>query len=377
MSAPTMERDVPDVCGECGSTDLVEDTKNGDLVCAQCGVVAAELLIDLGHEWRTFENDDSAYDPNRVGGSINPLLDSGLATSISQGPAGANALNERLARAQSRNVLDANDRYVTECYNRISYLCERSGLPQLVKDRACELLRLYYDHLTLGADGVRARARFREDETASIISAALFIACRNEGFPRTFNEISVIVSVAKSRVAAYVKAMEMSIGEAAKISRIRTTDDFVSRFCSYLEIPNIVRSLVNQVARAAAEKDGIHGRTLVSIAAGAIYFVLLLWRETCPQSIPATLRVSDEALVNRIAEVSGITEGVVKTVASRIRQYRDRGLLPPDWVRRFPSRLEPELPTSSSERQDPTGNELIHEQSAPTVSSKRPRQGSR
>ncbi len=340
MAAPTLERDVPEVCEECGSRDLIEDTKNGDLVCVQCGVVAAELLVDLGHEWRTFENDDAAVDPNRVGGSINPLLDGGLSTSISQGPAGGNALNQRLARAQSRNLLDASDRYVTDCYNRISQFCDRSGLPQLVKDRACELFKLYYDHLTIGAGGTRLRSRFRDDETLAMISAALFIACRNEGFPRTFNEVSVIVSVAKSRVAAYVKAMEMSLGEAAKISRIRTTDDFVTRFCSYLEIPSAVRSLIGHVAREASEKEGIHGRTLVSIAAGAIYFVLSLWREYRPETLPRALLVGDDRLLTRIAEVSGITEGVVKTVATKIRPYQDQGLLPQDWLQRLPSRSD-------------------------------------
>lgn len=374
MAAPTLERDVPDICEECGSRDLIEDTKNGDLVCAQCGVVAAELLVDLGHEWRTFENDDSAYDPNRVGGSINPLLDGGLSTSISQGPTSVNALNQRLARAQSRNLLDASDRYVTDCYNRIAQFCERSGLPQLVKDRACELFKLYYDHLTLGADGVRTRSRFREDETLAMISAALFIACRNEGFPRTFNEVSVMVSVAKSRVAAYVKAMEMSLGEAAKISRIRTTDDFVARFCSYMEIPNSVRSLAVHVAREASEKDGIHGRTLVSIAAGAIFFVLSQWRERRPETLPRSLRISEDTLLTRIAEVSGITEGVVKTVGTKIRQHREQGLLPLDWQNRLPTEPENVEAQSRTHMGPDAAGTRATERSGNGASVKRPRQ---
>eukprot|EP00166_Cyanidium_caldarium_P002914 ctg_2821.g593 len=119
MSAPTLERDVPDHCEECGCRDLVEDTKNGDLVCPECGLVAASLLVDLGHEWRTFENDEAAADPNRIGGVMNPLLDTGPTTSISNGPAMGNALNARLNKAQSRSAMSASDRYVSECFGRI------------------------------------------------------------------------------------------------------------------------------------------------------------------------------------------------------------------------------------------------------------------
>jgi transcription initiation factor TFIIIB Brf1 subunit/transcription initiation factor TFIIB len=83
--APQLNADVPDTCKECGSDDLVEgsrvafvlasltlssfvDHAQGDVICRNCGLVAAERIVDLGSEWRNFENDDSGTDPSRVGG---------------------------------------------------------------------------------------------------------------------------------------------------------------------------------------------------------------------------------------------------------------------------------------------------------------------
>jgi len=63
-----LNADVPDTCKECGSDDLVEDHAQGDVICRNCGLVAAERIVDLGSEWRNFENDDSGTDPSRVGG---------------------------------------------------------------------------------------------------------------------------------------------------------------------------------------------------------------------------------------------------------------------------------------------------------------------
>ena len=338
MSAPTLERDVPDHCEECGCRDLVEDTKNGDLVCPECGLVAASLLVDLGHEWRTFENDEAAADPNRIGGVMNPLLETGPTTSISNGPAMGNALNARLNKAQSRSAMSASDRYLSECFGRIGYLCERAGLPQLLKDRTCELFKMYYDRLTLNADGTRSRVRFREDETLAMVSGALFIACRNEGAPRTFNEVSALVRVARSRVAAYVKAIELSLGEAAKASRRRTTDDFVVRFASHLELPSLVMAAALQVARQARDIEGVHGRTHVSIAAGALHYVITLWREYWATHVAEQDKVpSASSLLARLTQVSGLSENVVRMVANRIRAGtpREEALLPPDWSQRL------------------------------------------
>lgn len=347
MSAPSLERDVPEVCGECGSTELVEDTKNGDLTCVDCGYVAAELLIDLGHEWRTFESDEKGADPNRIGGPVNPLFEGGPATTISEGPSGMNSLNMRLNKTQHRNVMGASDRYLNETFGRISQFCERSGLPSVVKDRASELFKMYYDHLTLrregdgdagggggstefgeGAKSTRTKARLKEDETLAVISSALFVACRNEGAPRTFNEVSALVRVAKSRVAAYVKSLELTLGEAAKISRMRGTDDFVSRFCSHLGMPQWATTAATQVAREAREMEGVHGRTYVSIAAASIFMVA--------QQLEAAGIVFDggSASLSRIADVAGVRDGTVRSVYAKMKPRADE-LLPRAFVQRL------------------------------------------
>ncbi len=44
-------------CPECGSHEFIEDQTRGELICAKCGLVIEEELIDVGQEWRAFDSE--------------------------------------------------------------------------------------------------------------------------------------------------------------------------------------------------------------------------------------------------------------------------------------------------------------------------------
>jgi len=44
-------------CPECGSTKLVRDYERAELVCAECGFVIHDKIMDMGPEWRAFDQE--------------------------------------------------------------------------------------------------------------------------------------------------------------------------------------------------------------------------------------------------------------------------------------------------------------------------------
>lgn len=44
-------------CPECGSTRLVRDYERAELVCASCGYVIHAKIMDMGPEWRAFDQE--------------------------------------------------------------------------------------------------------------------------------------------------------------------------------------------------------------------------------------------------------------------------------------------------------------------------------
>jgi len=66
-------------CTSCNThTELVEDHRCGDQICATCGVVAQERLISQEAEYRVFSEDSASYSKIRIGSAYNPLMEYSL-----------------------------------------------------------------------------------------------------------------------------------------------------------------------------------------------------------------------------------------------------------------------------------------------------------
>lgn len=113
-------------------------------------------------------------------------------------------------------------------------------------------------------DGKNLKGRAND----AIASACLYIACRQEGVPRTFKEICAVSKISKKEIGRcfklILKALETSV-------ELITTADFMSRFCSNLGLPNSVQRAATHIARKAGELDIVSGRSPISVAAAAIY----------------------------------------------------------------------------------------------------------
>jgi uncharacterized Zn finger protein (UPF0148 family) len=66
-------------CQNCNTDSaLVEDHKNGDLICSTCGSIAQERLIGTDAEYRVFSEDSSSYNKVHYSGAYNPLMEYSL-----------------------------------------------------------------------------------------------------------------------------------------------------------------------------------------------------------------------------------------------------------------------------------------------------------
>ncbi|PON64553.1 TFIIB transcription factor [Trema orientale] len=162
-------------CSDCKrQTLVVVDRSAGDTVCSECGLVLESHSIDESSEWRTFANESADNDPVRVGGPMNPLLsDGGLSTVIAK-PNGATGdlWSSSLGRLQNRG--SDPDRGLILSFKTIATMCDRLGLVATIKDRANEIYKRVEDQKS-------SKGRNQD----ALLAACIFIACRQEGKPRT------------------------------------------------------------------------------------------------------------------------------------------------------------------------------------------------
>ena len=64
-------------CEACGSIELVIDTKEGQLVCTDCGVIARQSMISNASEYRNFSESDKPQGAcrNAVESAVHALID--------------------------------------------------------------------------------------------------------------------------------------------------------------------------------------------------------------------------------------------------------------------------------------------------------------
>ena len=257
-------------------------------------------------EWRTFATEGdtrgNAADPNRVGGPTNPLLKDGLTTSIQQGAKGAGgALAASLQRTAARAAAGApgheSDRALLDGMRRIGRLSDDLQLVKGARDRAC----LLYKQVLERAKGVRSRG------AANVAAAVVYIACRQEGAPRTFKEI---VAASAASVAAGVnaggsssnspsaerldkrdiaRAYKAIVRDLEAVMGIVHAGDLTRRFCSQLGVPRAATRAAAAAAEAACPRDGSRpsglskpwdGKSPLSQAAAIIFLVT-----RCPRAM--------------------------------------------------------------------------------------------
>ncbi|KAL1893628.1 transcription initiation factor IIB [Ceratocystis pirilliformis] len=312
------------MCPDCQENppNLVEEFSSGDMVCATCGLVVGEKIVDTRSEWRTFANDDQGSDdPSRVGDAANPLLNgSQLETSIAMGETRG---HRQLARMQNNTTAqDKATKNLLAAYKEIGNLCDAINTGKNVSDAAKHIYKLADD-----------RKFMKGKPQEVVIAGCIFIACRQASVPRTFREVFNLTNVSKKEIGRTYKQLEAFLAkvqdEPGNSFQKPTFDNgntstaaesLCARYCTPLafrnsmKIENISRTLA---ARTSGVSD-LAGRSPLSIAASCIYMAAHFMGE------PRTSRA--------VAEVAGVSDGTVKT-AYRFLYAARQQIIDPEWLK--------------------------------------------
>ena len=233
---------------------LIEDYRAGDQICSECGLVVGDRVIDVGSEWRTFSNDNGGEDRSRVGGPENSLLGScDLSTMIGPGKmsGGMTGFSNSSAMYNNRSSrVPTSDRTLLNAFRSIMNMADRINLPKTIVDRANVLFKMV-------ADGKNLKGRSND----AIAAACLYIACRQEGVPRTFKEIVAVSTVSKKEIGRCFKLILKAHDTSVELI---TTGDFMSRFCGTLSLPRTVQRAATTIAKRAV------AWTLISVSSPSV-----------------------------------------------------------------------------------------------------------
>lgn len=264
---------------------MIEDYRAGDMICSECGLVVGDRVIDVGSEWRTFSNEKGGDDRSRVGGPENTLLGgSDLSTMIGPSTGAASFDADGKAMYSNRRTVSSSDRTLINSFKSISNMCDRINLPRTINERASTLFKMVHDGRSL-------KGRANE----AIASACLYIACRQEGVPRTFKEIVAVSTVSKKEIGRCFKLILKAHDTNVDIIQ---TGDFMHRFCGTLGLPREVQKAATHIAKRSVDLDIVPGRSPISVAAAAIYM--------------ASQASNDKKTQREIADIAGVADVTIR-----------------------------------------------------------------
>ena len=285
-------------CSECGSGNLVQHSDQGERICNECGLVVEEAMIDSGPEWRAF-NHQEQQEKSRVGAPTTQTMhDKGLTTQIDWKDKDAYGRSisskkrsqmNRLRKWQERiRTKDAGERNLQFALSEIDRMASALGVPRSVREVTSVIYRR-----TLQEDLIRGRS------IEGVATAALYAGCRQEGLPRSLEEISGVSRVERIEVSRTYRYISNELG-----LRLRPIDpkQYVPRFCSKLDLPQEVEVKANEIIDETADPL-LSGRGPTGFAAAAIYSAALLCNEKKTQrEVADAAQVTEVTIRNRYQE---------------------------------------------------------------------------
>jgi len=291
-----VEKKPEKTCPECGSNIFIEDKKMGEIVCAKCGLVYQENIIDFGQEWRAFDADQ--LERRARGGAPVTIVkhDKGVSAEVGKGlaelykvPSKKRAQYYRIAKWHKK-LLRVRERNLSLAMNELQRLVSFLQLPKSVHERAAK----YYERIV--SEGlVRGRS------VEAIIAALVFAVSKEMGVPRSMEEIIEASGVDKKDLSKTYRQVARALG-----IRIVPTDpaSYVSRYCSELRLSDKVLVKAVEILKKAKSKELTRGKGPGGIAGAAIYIASLLLNEKRSQ--------------REISNVCGVTEVTIRNRAYEI-----------------------------------------------------------
>ena len=282
---------VTGTCDVCGGTSWDSDEIRGETVCADCGYVAAENMIDPGAEWVNHSNGD---DRSRVGSpSTLTLSDKGLSTEIrrsdlTSGGAKKHGLSGKSLRDwRRRQRIDQRSKTRDSRSRNLSiamqFIRDRGDLPPQIEQEAASLYRHSVERGLVTGRSIRG-----------VTAACVYIAAREAKIPRKIEEIGesfdMISEVEVKELKRTIRLVARNLGT----HHITGPEEYFEKFHSDLGLPPSVLGDTRDIWNKVKDDLSWQGKKPSGIAGVIIYY--------------ASQNSSSPRTQSEVCSVSGISE---------------------------------------------------------------------
>ena len=299
-------------CSVCGnksvkSAIVITDHESGEIICSNCGMVISQNIEDNTRaEWRSFGNEE---------GGGNNRSRTGMPTTLARHDRGLTTIIGRTDRDASGNKIDASirskmerlkvwdfrshshdstNKNLMQAFNELDKLKDKLGLPDAVIERTAYIYRK-----------ARKRGLVRGRSIDGILTAAIYIACRDLGVPKTLKEVAAAISIRfKTLSRSYrILVTELDISTPPVIDPMKC----IVKVANNADLNENTKRLAMDVMNNLSKREISAGKHPMAVAATVLYVSCL--------KTGVNIRQAD------IADAAGITE---VTLRNRYKDLKNR-----------------------------------------------------
>ena len=299
-------------CSVCGnksvkSAIVITDHESGEIICSNCGMVISQNIEDNTRpEWRSFGNEEGGGNNRSRTGMPTTLArhDRGLTTIIGRTDkdASGNKIDPSIRSKMERLKVwdfrshshDSTNKNLMQAFNELDKLKDKLGLPDAVIERTAYIYRK-----------ARKRGLVRGRSIDGILTAAIYIACRDLGVPKTLKEVAAAISIRfKTLSRSYrILVTELDISTPPVIDPMKC----IVKVANNADLDENTKRRAMDVMNNLSKREISAGKHPMAVAATVLYVSCL--------KTGVNIRQAD------IADAAGITE---VTLRNRYKDLKNR-----------------------------------------------------
>ena len=256
---------------------LITDDERGEIICRPCGQVLTEGISNsdsiLTHTLDGFLNNSQTGPKSSL-----TVYDKGLYTNIGARNVdftGKRISSKTISRFKSMRVWDSRSKTKSTGRNLISALLLLDGVKQKLG-----LSNTVAEHIAFLYRKASSAGLIRGRGTPEIMAASIYAVCREQGIPRSLDEVSDTLNVTKKKVS---RCYMMMIRRLDLKPELANPLDCLSKFCSALNVGEKTKRHAFEILQRANSLRIMSGSKPAVVCAGALYLACIANGENISQ----------------------------------------------------------------------------------------------
>jgi len=282
---------------------MITDRKSAEVVCSRCGRVISDYVETNSPDWHTSIKDRS-NNRSGIGMSLSSLArhDMGLSTIIGRTDRDASgnildtAMRSRMQRLRTWDIRSQAHSSAAKnrkhAFTQLSILKDKLNLSDAVIEKTAYIYRKAQERLL-----IRGRT------ISGMLAAAIYIACREMGTPRTLNDIATVNNMKRKELARNYRLLYFELD-----LRIPIIDPMkcIVKVANKANLTENTKRLALDIMKEAIKKEISAGKDPMGLAAAILYISCLKTGENTTQTDVARASGKTEVTIrNRFTELKG------------------------------------------------------------------------